>query len=145
MHGRNALLAALFGMAALPLVVSSAPAAARPEMPSLRGTYVGGCQSRTGSVWASDLTFFQQSGSLLGGQLSIAAVYPDVYLSGKCSRGGRITLRGKSGTGPGTLRIRLQGRFQPATDQEPAVLSGTYVVTGPRGDRGTFRLLGGSR
>jgi hypothetical protein len=114
-------------------------------MPHLRGTYVGGCQSRAGGVWASDLTFFQQSGSLLGGQLSIAAVYPDVYLAGKCSRGGRFTLSGKSGSGPGTVRIRLQGRYQPGTDQEPAVLTGTYTVTGAHRDRGTFRLLGGTR
>jgi hypothetical protein len=145
MHGRNALLAALFPLAALPLVVSSRPAGARPEMPHLRGTYVGGCQSRGGSVWASDLTVFQQSGSMLGGLLCIAAVYPDVYLTGKCSRGGRITLRGKSGSGPGTVQLRLQGRYQPATDQEPAVLSGTYVATGARSDRGSFRLLGGTR
>ncbi|HEU4754381.1 MAG TPA: hypothetical protein VFU47_14835, partial [Armatimonadota bacterium] len=136
-------MAAVALAAALPLLSSGRPVSARPEAADLRGTYVGGCSSRSGQALPSDLSIYAQSGRQIAARLSIAAVYPDVVVSGVCAANGRFTLVGRAGTGPDRVQIKLRGFFSPPLEGTPGSLSGEYLITGARRDRGTFRLAGG--
>lgn len=130
---------ALGGFAAL----SHQPAQARVPAPNVGGSYFGTFKSTSGNVWNVGFNVYQQVGSHLDGQLTIAALNRDVPLTGSCSSVSTFTLVGSSGFGRNAVRFKLRGVCHPGSGGDDLTsFTGDYIVTGARQERGTFTLSG---
>lgn len=136
----------LLALGALSLLTTlTLPARSAPPSADVRGSYFGTFTNSANNVLYSDLNVTLQDKKVIAGSFSMGAVLQGVHFTGKCSPSGKFTATGFVQHGEKKLRVRLTGTHVPGGSGALAELEGTYTVSGPLRDRGTFFFSGGSR